>query len=392
MATVTFYIPIDMRTFANYNFNTIQSSGGGGSTNPDHYAWDFNGGFHYDISGTTLSGGFYAPTSGTVTGWDLGFFERLYNAADPFNPIIVDHMYWSFSGLSVPAADFGSAIQSDGATLAAYMPTLLAGDDTIYGSDFDDYLLGFTGNDTIYGNAGNDTLEGGRGTDTLEGGSGNDTLDGGQGVDHMTGGLGDDIFIVNRAGETVIEAASAGTDLVKSSVNYVLPANVENLELAGSSPVDGTGNSLANVITGSPGANTLAGQGGNDDLRGSGGNDRLLGGTGNDTLKGGAGQDTFVMNTTLNASTNVDQIVDFAAADDTIELASSIFTQVAPGALASANFYAGSSAHDADDRIIYDSATGKIYYDSDGNGPIEQVLFAQVAAGTVVTDADFLII
>ena len=391
MPTITFYVPIDMRTFGNYNFNNIQMRGGSGSNNPDRYAWDWNSGFHYEITGSGFSGGFYAPGAGTVTGWDLGFFERLYDPADPFTPIIVDHNYWSFSGLSAPAAGFDAAIQGDGATLAAYVATLLTGDDTINGSNSNDYLIGYSGLDTINGNAGNDTLKGQGGNDTLSGGGGNDILDGGSGADLMNGGLGDDIFIV-QGGDTVVEGAAGGTDLVRSSVTYGLGANVENLELEGIAAINGTGNALANSLIGNDAANTLTGEGGNDELRGAGGNDTLLGGRGNDSLRGGAGLDNFVMSTALDAATNVDTIVDFSVADDTIQLASSIFTQLAPGALAAANFYAGSSAHDADDRIIYDSATGNIYYDSDGNGANAQVLFAQVGPGTALTNVDFMVI
>ena len=392
MPTVSFYIPIDMRTFGNYNFNTIQYYGGSGSTTPDHYTWNWNSGFRYSITGSGFSGGFYSPASGTVTGWTFGFFERLYDPADPFTPLMVDHDYWSFSGLSVPAADFGAAMEGNGATLAAYMPTILAGDDTINGSSYDDYLLGYAGADTINGNNGNDTLFGDLGHDTLFGGGGHDTLDGGYGRDAMSGGAGNDVYIVNQAGDTAVEAQLEGTDLVRSSITFGLGANVENLTLTGIAAINGTGNALPNGLTGNDAANTLIGEGGNDDLRGGGGNDRLVGNQGNESLRGGTGMDTFVMNGTLNASTNVDRIWDFLAADDTIELASSIFTALAPGALAAANFYAGSSAHDADDRIIYDSATGNIYYDSDGNGANAQVLFAQVNVGTALTNVDFMVV
>lgn len=115
------------------------------------------------------------------------------------------------------------------------------------------------------------------------------------------------------------------------------------------------------------------------------------GNVGNDTLAGGAGADMFVFDTALNRFSNVDQISDFVVADDTIELDQSVFAALALGALSADAFAAGMSAQDADDRIIYDSATGQIFYDADGNGSGAQVLFAQVGAGVALTSADFLV-
>ena len=70
-----------------------------------------------------------------------------------------------------------------------------------------------------------------------------------------------------------------------------------------------------------------------------------------------------------------------------------IFAQLTTlGTLAASAFHAGSSAHDLSDRIIYNSATGNIYYDADGIGPGAQVLFANVSAGAALTNADFFIV
>ncbi|WP_108286731.1 calcium-binding protein [Limnohabitans sp. T6-20] len=104
-------------------------------------------------------------------------------------------------------------------------------------------------------------------------GSGNDTLDGGAGTDVMAGGAGHDTYVVDNTGDVVIEAANAGTDLVKASVSYTLSANVENLTLTGSDNLSGTGNALDNTITGN---------GGNNTLDGGAGTDTMIGGTGND--------------------------------------------------------------------------------------------------------------
>lgn len=152
------------------------------------------------------------------------------------------------------------------------------GNDNLDGGDGNDTMLGGLDSDTLSGGRGRDDLQGGDGRDTLYGGSGNDTLDGGKGVDRMEGGLGDDTYVVNLAGDGVIELADGGIDTVLASVTYELAAHVENLTLTGLLGNDARGNSLDNVLTGNFGAN------------------RLVGGGGRDTMIGGSGNDTYVTN------------------------------------------------------------------------------------------------
>lgn len=109
----------------------------------------------------------------------------------------------------------------------------------------------------------------------------------------MVGGLGDDIYLVENTSDVVTENIDAGTDTVSSRLTYTLPTNVENLILAGTAAINGTGNDLNNVLTGNGAANQLNGQAGNDILNGGGGNDTLTGWSGADTMIGGAGNDTY---------------------------------------------------------------------------------------------------
>ncbi len=253
--------------------------------------------------------------------------------------------------------------------------------------------LTLTGSEAIdgTGNALANVIVGNSAANILTGGDGHDSLNGRQGADTMVGGLGNDVYFVDNAGDTVTEVDGQGNDLVKSSVDYVLGADVERLTLTGSGAISGTGNAGANRITGNGAANTLHGEGRNDKLFGGAGNDQLHGGVGSDRLTGGSGQDGFYFDTALNARNNVDTILDFSTADDTIYLDLAIFGGVGvEGVLAEGAFHEGAAAADADDRIIYDSATGKIYYDADGNGSEVAVLFAQVTAGTALTNADFI--
>jgi len=153
-----------------------------------------------------------------------------------------------------------------------------------------------TGNaldNVIVGNAGNNVLSGLAGNDSLTGNAGNDTLDGGSGVDSMAGGAGNDTYVVDNVGDIVTESLNAGTDLVQSSITYTLTDNVENLTLTGADVINGTGNTLNNIITGNAAANVLDGGAGADSLYAGAGDDTLLGGTGNDILDGGTGADAL---------------------------------------------------------------------------------------------------
>ena len=133
----------------------------------------------------------------------------------------------------------------------------------------------------------------------LTGNSGSNVLDGMAGADTLIGGLGNDSYYVDDAGDVVTEVANQGTDIVYSTATHSLGAEVENLTLLGSSAIDGSGNSLNNLIMGNSGANVLMG---------GAGNDSLTGGLGNDTygLSLGSGQD--VINEIDSTANNNDKL------------------------------------------------------------------------------------
>jgi Ca2+-binding RTX toxin-like protein len=320
----------------------------------------------------------------------------------------------------------------------------LGGDDTLNGLAGNDLLNGGAGNDSLDGGAGNDTMKGGLGDDTyvvdasadvvaeslnagndtlyasvtrtlglnqenlvltgasaingtgnalsnsltgnaagniLIAGGGNDSLDGGLGNDTLKGGLGDDTYLVDAAGDVVVEGLNAGTDTILSNVTRALGANQENLVLTGTANINGAGNLLANSLTGNAG------------------NNALNGGAGGDVLTGGLGNDIFVFNTALGAG-NVDTITDFTSGLERIRLDDDIFAAFDAAVatkLTADQFCIGdgaTSAQDSTDRIIYDTSTGALYYDADGLDGAAAVQFAVVGSTThpSLTASDFVLI
>lgn len=206
-----------------------------------------------------------------------------------------------------------------------------------YGTQLEN-LIGSAYDDVLIGNDANNTLTGGAGNDTLNGGIGNDYLDGGLGNDTLMGGLGDDIYITDGK-DTITENSDAGNDTVYAFADFTLGDHLENLTLMGNAS-SGTGNSQNNIITGNQHSNTLT---------------------------GGAGADQFTFSSVLNG--NVDTITDFVVGEDTIALSKTIFTSLVDNM---PNFA---------DYIQYNSQTGALSYDSDGQGNGDAVQFATLQIG-----------
>jgi Ca2+-binding RTX toxin-like protein len=153
------------------------------------------------------------------------------------------------------------------------------------------------------------------------------------------------------------------------------------------------GRAGADKISGGDGTDVLLGSGGNDTLKAGAGDDTLLGGTGKDRLFGGTGADQFVFGTTLDSTGNVDTVLDFESID-TLHLAATIFTQAGPdGTLKASAFVSNASGHAADrnDRIIYEKDTGELYYDANGSGAGDGMLFAVLGKNLTLSNADFVI-
>jgi Ca2+-binding RTX toxin-like protein len=311
-------------------------------------------------------------------------------------------------------------------------PDVLEGtpqDDTINGRGGADTMMGLPGNDSyIVGQAGDEVLEAvGDGTDTirstvsytlpinvenmtlngsaainatgnglanrLTGNTGDNILNGRAGADRMFGRSGDDTYVVDAGGDVVTEAVDEGIDTVNSFVTHTLRVNVEKLFLRGTEAINGTGNERANGMTGNAADNVLRGMEGNDSMNGAAGNDRLVGGPGNDRLTGGSGEDAYQFDEALDPLTNVDLINDFNPAEDELRLIGETFPALTTaGTLAASAFRLGTAAADANDRILYDPATGFLRYDADGTGPTAAVRFARLLTAPAATNADVVVV
>jgi len=212
--------------------------------------------------------------------------------------------------------------------------------------------------DTIYGLGGNDIIDGGNGSDNVYGGDGNDTIYASLGRDYLDGGNGIDTISYANYTHGVVETLNSNT-----FISYILGnarnTSFENLE----------GSNYSDILTGDSQNNTIYGLNGKDTLYGGKGDDTLIGGNGKDTLYGRAGNDIFVIDSL--SKSDIDSILDFSSKDDTIYLDNSIFTSlINEGTLDSSNFVSNKSGNaiDNDDYIVYETDTGKLFYDADGSG------------------------
>jgi serralysin len=227
-------------------------------------------------------------------------------------------------------------------------------------------------------------LSGGGGKDTISGGAGADSIDGGGGTDLVSYAH---LLAASQAVTVNLLSRSAsgadGNDSLLGIENVVAGAGNDCL----------VGDGLANMLSGGDGNDRILGDAAGDSLMGNAGDDTLIGGAGADTLIGDLGNDHFVFNAALGAGEG-DLIAGYLVAEDTIQLDDAIFTGIGPvGTLAASAFHVGTAANDADDRIIFNNATGALLYDADGDGMGAAVQFATITSlvGTI-THTEFLII
>ncbi|MDZ8186775.1 MAG: calcium-binding protein [Nostoc sp. ChiSLP02] len=330
-----------------------------------------------------------------------------------------------------------------------------AGNDSLIGDAGNNLLDGGNGNDTVSVSGyytfdypdeefdsrvgGKNTLIGGVGDDNLSasGSKGNNLLNGGDGKDTLSisgyyngnnygyydsrsggnntlnGGAGDDNLSASGSDGDNLLSGDDGNDFLSISGYYKYTPNDNPYELrdlsitfdsrsSGDNTLNGgIGNDTLNA-EGSTGNNLLFGGDGNDILTASGasgkntfkggsGNDTLTGGKGNDSLYGEAGIDSFAFN---SFNEGIDKIYDFNATNEVIRISAAGFGGgLSLGKLSASRFKIGASATTSTQRFIYNSTTGALFFDQDGNASaFGQVQFAQLSNGLSLTNNNFLVV
>lgn len=388
-----------------------------------------------------LENGHIADVSTAVEISGLNIFNAKGVEDGDFHNVVAALMGGSHDG---GASD--PSVLSDHVWAGAHNVIGSAGGDRYAGTGFGDVVAGNGGNDTLDGGGGADTLRGGTGNDTfyvdaagdrvielvgqgtdtvrstashtlsanveklillgsanlngtgnssanaITGNAGANTLNGGGGADTMTGGNGNDIYVVNAAGDRVVEARSQGTDQVRASVNHALAINVEQLLLTGTAHLSGTGNALNNAITGNSGNNSLSGGAGADTILGSGGADTIYGAAGADQLGGGFGADVFryrsVTESTVTAEGR-DLITDFKA-DDTLDLSAMDANSKRAGNQAF-RFIDDDAFSSAAGELRFNSTASATYVTGDVNGDGTADFSIRLAGSIALTAGDFIL-
>jgi Ca2+-binding RTX toxin-like protein len=296
------------------------------------------------------------------------------------NVYLTDNHDGTYISVDFNAVIFGAAAVYTGAEIADYA----------FGSAFADQFSGLGGDDGFEGAGGNDRLSGGAGFDLLDGGDGADQLSGGADADRLIGGLGADVLMGGLGADRL--HGGGGLD----TASYIEAAS--GLVAALSNSAVNTGEAAGDVyvsienLTGSKFGDNLIGSAEANVIRAGAGDDKIRGGLGSDTLFGNGGKDAFIFNTKASA-TNIDRVEDFAAGVDRIWLDDSVYKALAPGVLVGSQFVSNASglAQDADDRIIYQTGTGKLFYDLDGTGAGASVHFATLTGNPPIGAGDFLV-
>lgn len=252
---------------------------------------------------------------------------------------------------------------------------------------------GTSRSESLVGTSAADRISGLAGNDTLSGGAGNDTLDGGSGNDRLVGGANNDVYLVDSSADVVVETGSgvSEVDTVMASLSYVLGTNLERLTLTGTAAINGTGNSLANLLTGNAAANVLSSGAGNDTLNGGAGNDTLNGGVGNDAMSGGTGNDAYVVDSSFDTVSETSALaseIDRVSSSVAFTLGANIERLTLTGAAAI------NGVGNALNNVLVGNASGNILNGAAGSdtmtGGLENDTYVVDATGDVVIEASTL--
>lgn len=287
----------------------------------------------------------------TTTYRESQFLDKV-RLSDRDNRLLLELSDFKFTGSDEEEA----ALQS----VESFVSYFLSGDDVITGTK---------GEDSLYSGAGNDKVAAGDGDDLIIGGdgAGNDFYNGGKGADTVkyTSAVAGITVNLARGSATSTagnDAAGIGTDKLKA---------IENL-IAGDYGDALIGSRLGNAIDGGAG------------------NDTIDGGLGNDTLTGGAGADRFVFGAKPSTK-NLDTVTDFETGIDQLVLSLKVFGKL-KGITDLSDHFAVGSAGDANDFLVFDSVSGWLSYDADGNGKGKAIEVVLIGGDTQLQAADIAVI
>lgn len=355
MGTVTCYLPVDMSNPYIW-YGDVYDANSTKILISDGYRGTLYYGKNFRYSGDSVSGGI-------LTGYDEAINVDLYTGTYTLE--------YSARGFNLSAATAYNYVASGNA--AGGQAWALSSNDTINGSPYADYLIGYGGNDAITGGGGDDYLLGGSGTDTFNCNAGTDYI-----VDLGSGGA--DVLKVSagaRVNATVTVAWTASSATVnKGTANINTNGLAVNLAAvkattAGNLGYNVTNSGAATTLTGSSRGDQLTGGAGNDVLSGGIGNDTLIGGAGADALTGGTGADIFrYAATTAGGDTIRDFTTGATGTGDKIAFVSANFGSLAAGAISSTLFLSSSSglATSVVQRFLFNTTNGVLKYDADGSG------------------------
>ncbi|WP_340318321.1 calcium-binding protein [Rhizorhabdus argentea] len=333
------------------------------------FALDAGDGYTTEFRGFDLSyDAFGDPLTGTITGITNSLDGQANFEITQIDATVGEFAHWAFD---LSAQDGFAA--------------LLAGNDSFYGSDFDDYMQGFAGHDDLYGGDGSDTLAGGSGNDHIYGQSpyggpdGNDVIYGGSGSDYIQGNAGDDS----------LDGGTGSDRIVGGQGNDVIVGGDGNDSI--------NGNRGDDIIYGGADHDTLRGGQGDDSISGGDGDDLISGDLGTDTLRGGNGSDLFVVSGLGSTISNgPDLIVDFGNGRDVIGL------DFTPTALVSGTAQTFFSAATAAQQMFDAHAGGNevaalgvgedtyIFYSSSGGATVDSAIELAGVSASEISVYDFI--
>jgi serralysin len=322
----------------------------------------------------TDSWGNHDTISGFEAYWDSAFGDTLRGgtAAEVFHLRQGADVVDGRGGIDV--VDYFEAMYNAGQGINANLATGIAintGGNTNQLSNIEG-LIGTGFNDTMVGNGLANHFVGGNGIDQISGGAGFDTV----GFDFP---------------HSYVSGVSVNLGL---TTNNVLDDGFGNVEtLIGIEGLEGTANN--DTLIGNALANKIWGGAGNDSINGGGGADTLRGYFGNDTLTGGAGADQFVFGASFAQLSKIDVVKDMVHLSDKLVLDHLAGGGLVIGALSAGAFLGGAGvtiANTANQRVIYNSTTGDLYFDADGTGAGVAVKFANIENHSALGFEDFLVI